>query len=601
MYVEYLEGEKHNSSGADISENHETFQDAGYLLTDVDLIIDIDNLSKEQIKDIISYFEIKTQIVWTERGAHFYFKKPSAFRGAKGICALGVEVEYKHVANTKSITIKRNGHLREIDNSGIREELPGIFKSIRKASDLNGLDEGDGRNQALFRHRTLIATISSWSRIVTFINNVIFATPLPPDEMDTISRDMEIKAVKDGEAAIADLIMKEKRIVKYSKQLFYFDGNEYISDDDQLKRLVFNYCNGQKTRYVDEVINQMHYRAKLIPDDDVFDIKLKNGILRDGKFIEIDYTDFTPYSIHAKYDPETEAVQIVDEYLNHLTDSDEDYKKFVLEMMGYCFVVDKEIKRMIGRFFILVGGGGNGKGTLLSIIRSILNQKNCTGLSIKNMTDERYFNVLQGRLANLGDDIQDEPINNEQMKVLKNISTCDFVEMRKLYGNAKSVEMTPTLIFTSNHIIKSFEKGDSYKRRVTWMPMFTKVSKKDKRFISNITNEKALQYWTKLVVEAYFRIYENEDFTKTSKVEEFNARYHEDNDSTLEFVHDLDILDVEGKRGPEIYEEYELWAEENGLNVQSRRALNTTIKSVLDLETKPVKINGKTARIYQKC
>ncbi|EAG7220754.1 DNA primase, partial [Listeria monocytogenes] len=92
-----------------------------------------------------------------------------------------------------------------------------------------------------------------------------------------------------------------------------------------------------------------------------------------------------------------------------------------------------------------------------------------------------------------------------------------------------------------------------------------------------------------------------EDFTKTSKVEEFNARYHEDNDSTLEFVHDLDILDVEGKRGPEIYEEYELWAEENGLNVQSRRALNTTIKSVLDLETKPVKINGKTARIYQKC
>lgn len=62
VYVEYLEGEKHDSSGADISENHETFQDAGYLLTDVDLIIDIDNLSKEQIKDIISYFEIKHRL-----------------------------------------------------------------------------------------------------------------------------------------------------------------------------------------------------------------------------------------------------------------------------------------------------------------------------------------------------------------------------------------------------------------------------------------------------------------------------------------------------------------------------------------------------------
>ena len=35
------------------------------------------------------------------------------------------------------------------------------------------------------------------------------------------------------------------------------------------------------------------------------------------------------------------------------------------------------------------------------------------------MSDERYFSSMKGKLANLGDDIQDEPINNDQMKLLK--------------------------------------------------------------------------------------------------------------------------------------------------------------------------------------
>ena len=35
---------------------------------------------------------------------------------------------------------------------------------------------------------------------------------------------------------------------------------------------------------------------------------------------------------------------------------------------------------MLAKFFIFVGDGGNGKGTLLLIIREILGQKNCSGL-----------------------------------------------------------------------------------------------------------------------------------------------------------------------------------------------------------------------------
>jgi putative DNA primase/helicase len=221
-------------------------------------------------------------------------------------------------------------------------------------------------------------------------------------------------------------------------------------------------------------------------------------------------------------------------------------------------------------------------------------------LSIRNLTDEKYLNVLQGKLANLGDDIQDEPINNEQMKMLKNISTCDFVEIRKLYKNSNSVELTPTLIFTSNHILKSFEKGESYKRRVDWLPMYGKPKKKERDFISRLTCDKALRYWVKLIVEGYMRLYQNQRFTDCEKVNKFNEIYHSENNTALLYIGDFEIKDFIGKRPPSIYEDYVTWCEENGLNSQSKKLFASTVKDVLNLTVRNKRINGKTARVYSE-
>ena len=87
----------------------------------------------------------------------------------------------------------------------------------------------------------------------------------------------------------------------------------------------------QKTRYIDEVIKQMKYRAPLIDPNKIFDIKLQNGILREGEFIEMDYQEFTPYSIDIPYDDDAEPVADVDDYINHLTNNDDDYQKGCLK------------------------------------------------------------------------------------------------------------------------------------------------------------------------------------------------------------------------------------------------------------------------------
>ncbi|WP_234718512.1 DNA primase family protein [Staphylococcus aureus] len=400
---------------------------------------------------------------------------------------------------------------------------------------------------------------------------------------------------------IAKSIVNQYYVRFYNNVLFFRDDEgKFINDENMLKRKIHQFLDQKDSRNVEEVYKQLLLMSPIITlgEDESFEIHFNNGYLHEGRFYEMDSKTFTPYHIDVNYNPDAEAVEVVDNYLNHLSNNNEDYKKLILEVLAHTLIINKEFKRMLAKFFIFVGDGGNGKGTLLTIIRAILNRKNCSGLSIGDMADERYFVTMQGKLVNLGDDIEDEPINNKQMKALKNISTCDFVSTRQLFQQATEVEMTLSLIFTSNHILKSWEKGESYKRRVMWLPIYTKPAKKEKNFIQKLTQQDALEYWIKLIVEAYERLYANEKFTVSEVVEKFNDQYHEENNNFLLYLQDFERKDFINMKPKQIYDEYEAWAEENDLHPQSKKQVKDTIEKKYGLVVKGRRINGSTQRVY---
>ena len=239
MFLEFRENEKYARKDAEISDTHETFDSCGWVLNENELVVDIDCLQKDKIEKIITMFNIKTQVVWTTRGAHFYFKKPQGFKGARKICPLGFEVEFKHHKNTKAITIKQNGELRIIENEGIREDLPEIFHTRKVLKPLLGLDEGDGRNNLLFAHRMKIYELKQWQPILRFINNHVFAEPLSEDEFQNITRDVQIDAKKISEPEVASILIAKYKIVQHLGKLYWHENNKYVTDEDRFKRLLF--------------------------------------------------------------------------------------------------------------------------------------------------------------------------------------------------------------------------------------------------------------------------------------------------------------------------------------------------------------------------
>ena len=133
-----------------------------------------------------------------------------------------------------------------------------------------------------------------------------------------------------------------------------------------------------------------------------------------------------------------------------------------------------------------------------------------------------------------------------------------------------------------------------------WLPMFTEVddTKKDPLFITKLTTEAALEYWIRLIVDGYFRLYKNAKFTDCDIVNDYNENYHKDNNTALSYLDDLIEDDIRYKKSPEIMEDYTIWAEENGLNIASIKMMREAIREKFSMGIGIKKINGKQHRVF---
>ncbi len=570
-YIEYEPDTKHAGKNPETSDSPDPFTDCGRKIEADELVVDIDHLGKDAIKALIDTFQIETEVVWTDRGAHLWFRKPAnRTRFSKdGVCKLGIKIELKHASNSpKGITIKRHGTMRTIENEGLRDEFPDIL-AFGKYHDLTGMSDGEGRNTALFRHKVAIRKSDDWYRILQFINAHVFAEPLPDKEFNAlVQSEMTGKTVSDSteEYETAMTIMKERKCVKWAGSIWYLnDSDEYDCNQDKFNRVMRKYAPGKPTRFIDEIGKQIMYGCEMRDEYSRFKIRLENGFLQNGRFYPMKSDEFTPYAIDISYDKDAEPVQVVDDYLSQLSGAEgyaeEDrkaYRDLILETMAYGLITDLEKTRALCRFFIYRGDGGNGKGTLLEIIRRLLGDKNCSAMSIEQIGDPAYIPSLIGKLVNLGDDIEAKPITTKQFKNIKNITSGDSVEVRKLYKQSETTRLPVKLIFTSNSDIRTFDKGDALKRRICWMPMFTRVEHPDHLFISKITTPEALQYWMRLVVEAYERLY-TKGWTKSVISDDYNTEYHKHNDLMEMFILDTEFEELHYKTIGEIKKLFAEW------------------------------------------
>ena len=128
---------------------------------------------------------------------------------------------------------------------------------------------------------------------------------------------------------------------------------------------------------------------------------------------------------------------------------------------------------------------------------------------------------------------------------------------------------------------------------------YSTLCKPDPNFISKMTTKPALEYWIRLIVEGYQRLYNNRDWTDCKIVDDYNDQYHEDNNVCLQFARDLDPdTEIIGKTISQIRLDFMDWSSDD--RKFSSKLFQDAVWDLYQIGLGRSKQNGKTRRVFMR-
>ena len=582
--------------------------DYGGVLDDNIIQIDIDDMQQsELLYKIIQSQNIQCSTLKTERGRHFYFINPGIERRKQGYyTAIGIKIDIGLGSQNAVIPLKVNGKTRRLTECDNPQELPKWLYPLSKTSiDFSSMSEGDGRNQTLFNYILTLQgagmSVPDIKETIKIINKYILQQPLPEHEINTILRDeafMKQSFYIKGKLQYEDLakyLIENQNIVKINNQLHIYKDGVYTNNLNEIEKSMLKYINNSTKNIRNEVINYLNLLAPEQVQASSNLIALGNGIFN---IATKQLQDFNPKiiiknKIPINYNPEAYS-EIVDITLNKICCNDKQLRLLIEEMIGYTLFRRNEL----GKCFILTGNGNNGKSTLLDVIQAMLGEDNLSSVSLKDLGERFKTYQLEGKLANIGDDISNKYIDDNE--TFKKLVTGEKVNVERKGKDPFDFRNYSKLIFSANDLPRINDLSDGLKRRLIFIPFNAKFSKHDPDFDPFIkdkllTNE-SLEYLLKIGISALERVLKNNGFTASKASQEIWKQYEEVNNPVIAFLEDNKINNEPTK---DIYLRYSLYCNESGLRSLSRIAFSREVCKH-GYETKAKKVNGDKIQIFMK-
>ncbi|NMA74436.1 MAG: DNA primase [Bacteroidales bacterium] len=615
-YIE-LDGKVPKHDFKTFSTDHKNYDDAGVILTKDIIVVDFDDdpdkgLYYSKIGELI-YNDYPTLKVHTRRGFHLWYKKPNVdhiktpFRNyTDKLTVSGAKVDYKTGTNSQA-TIKKGGKLRRMDNEHYLEdinslpELPLLLHPSKLKHDLYGLDDGDGRNSAMYTH--LLSTLEQYQlddqtlyNLAKFIDENVFAKPLGEKELrNTINSvkskkpsQLKPKYLDPKDIIMTSEVLVEKLDIHYFRgKVFFKKENHFISDNNLLLRAIDELIKLKPSQHK-QLLDLFTIKAHLQDDDD-FPIQFNNGyVLYDNEIVEVD-PGFTPYYLNVEYD-EKAYDKDVDEFLNWFTCDRKDLRLFIEDILGHILMTKGFPHRA---FFFWGESGDNGKSTIIKMMQSFVGDL-YTSVPLDKFDDDTTVYSLLGKILNVADDINASYL--EKSSNFKTIASGDPVMIRPIYSPATTLNSKATLVFTCNEIPVFKDKSGGVKKRIRVIPCDARVKKRDKDIDEKLSTENAKSYLLNLAIIGMNRILKSGDLTECEVVNSITRKYFVESDSVISF---LEEHNIDGVIQPAAYRKYVAYCEENGLKSVGNSEFGRRVNNE-GYDRKQVRVDGKRRWTYVK-
>ena len=451
------------------------------VLKDGVVLIDFDDSKSARIAaKIIKEKKLKCRVIETNKGLHVLFRSSKYFKSCltNTKLAIGINADIKIGGKNTLEFLKENGVERNIvyddfnDNATeLYDEAPYFFYPIKTDINLLGMKDGDGRNSTLFKYIIVLMKYMDKIKVkecIKEINDKVFDTPLSQDELNSILRDESFDNVQQNKKGkffgekgdflfddFANFLVEDKHVIKINNQLHIYKDGVYVNGTEYIEREMINNISKLTQAKRKEVVSYVNLLIEENSNPSLFNnyIAFKNGLynIMDKTLYPFDKNIIITNRVNWNYNPNAYS-KIIDDSLNKLSNNDKEIRTILEEMIGYSFYRQNEM----GKAFILVGPQSNGKSTFQGMLQLLLGINNISSIDLKDLSERFKTAELYGKLANIGDDIGDAYIDDNN--IFKTIVTGGRVIAEKKGKDPFEFEPYVKCIFSANNIPKTRDK-----------------------------------------------------------------------------------------------------------------------------------------------
>lgn len=552
------------------------------------VIIDIDNKddanSQECIEKLLKKFEVKYSYNYTSKGIHILLQDPSNSikSDSRSKCSLNIVIDTR-ANETGYIILPCNDPHREWGQwNDFVENIPYFLLPITKdkTPSFIGMTEGDGRNNALFKWRTVLEKTGKLQEIeieksIRIINENLFATAMSNNELfKTVlkerdkQRTSDLLEKKNPYNEIAEDIISKFDIISLGLNFYMFNGIYYkpVQEVDIEKLIHFEISKSLGDSARKEIVKFLRIKTQVNADEfdkDWYKIATKTGILNlvTGEITVPTKADINTIYIPYEYDDDPPYSPRIDQFMKDIAGGDVIKMQFLYQIAGYCLLK----KNLFSKFFIFKGEGGTGKSTFMELIHKMVGGDiNCSHIGLADFDKDYYLATLLSKLVNIDDDVVDGKVL-ENTGRFKSVISGNIISVRQIYKEVMSFVPYVTCMFSCNKLPRIMDKTSGLFRRMVIISLNNKIKTPDPLFMQKVTTED-MQYFLFKSVDGIMKAIEQGRFMINDSEEQLLNQFKRRQSPLHEWLYENDICleDLVDKPCMSLYNQFIAWCENNG-------------------------------------
>lgn len=324
-------------------------------------------------------------------------------------------------------------------------------------------------------------------------------------------------------------------------------------------------------------------------------IVLRNGVYywRDGRLEGHSPLLGALTCLPITFDPSAGSPRF-DAWLSQVLGEDPTLHGHLWEVIGYILMTGNPLQKII----LLHGDGGNGKGTMLRVLRRMLGDENYSSLSLHTLVEDRFAaSGLYGVIANISGDLSSRFVNEPE--ILKQITGGDSITTARKYGQLFTFVPYAVPVFAANEYFRTSDSSYGWRRRWEVIDFPRNVAALGGSFDEQVLFDEIPGIFNS-AMSGLRRLMDRGRFDPPAIATEATRRLHDAADPFMIWLEDDENVrrgESESSPRSDVYRRYSRWCRANGYQPVASGPFGNRLKGI-GIRSTESRAGGRFTRYY---